>query len=207
MEETAARSAATSHWFVTGPASNATPAARLAAAADASQGSPGPSLPAGTAVMRQKLGVRLHGRTPFFFGRTRANCDYLQRRSGACAVFPLRLPGSYCGGKPADFASIIPPRLSASKTEHLTPGADARVLEQIAGRDRDRPGDGDRDAPLQPRGAVTAAAALNSRYRRGCSVAPPPAAGRSRRAAGRGSDPAARSARWRASSLQVRACR
>src|SRR5690348_3873773 len=66
MKETAARSAATSHWFVTGPASNATPAARLAAAADASQGSPGPSLPAGTAVMRQKLGVRLHGRTPFF---------------------------------------------------------------------------------------------------------------------------------------------
>src|ERR1051326_528841 len=69
MKETAARSAATSHWFVTGPASNATPAARLAAAADASQGSPGPSLPAGTAVMRQKLGVRLHGRTPFFRAR------------------------------------------------------------------------------------------------------------------------------------------
>ena len=36
-------------------------------------------------------------------------------------------------GKPAEFTSMIPPRLSASKTVHLTPGADARALQRIAG--------------------------------------------------------------------------
>src|SRR5215470_7016632 len=65
-KETVVPSAATSRWFVTGPASSATPAARRASAADSSQGSPGPSLPAGAAVMRQKLGVRFFGAAPHF---------------------------------------------------------------------------------------------------------------------------------------------
>src|SRR5579883_140474 len=36
-------------------------------------------------------------------------------------------------GKPADFASSMPPRLSATKTVHLIPGADARSLRRISG--------------------------------------------------------------------------
>jgi hypothetical protein len=36
-------------------------------------------------------------------------------------------------GKPAEFASALPPRLSASKTVHLIPGADAHALGRVAG--------------------------------------------------------------------------
>jgi len=36
--------------------------------------------------------------------------------------------------KPVDFTSTIPPRLAASKTVHLTPGAEARALDHIVGR-------------------------------------------------------------------------
>ena len=37
-------------------------------------------------------------------------------------------------GKPADFTSALPPRLSASKTVHLVAGADARALQRVSGR-------------------------------------------------------------------------
>lgn len=36
-------------------------------------------------------------------------------------------------GKPAEFTSSLPPRLSATKTVHLIAGADARALQRIAG--------------------------------------------------------------------------